>query len=75
MSDVLATIEIKLVKDSPWDFHIAILGGNDGVCGGGRTIPTALRELADKLTESAEIAAVPEIIADAIRRSQELENG
>jgi len=75
MSDVIATIEIKLVRDNPWDLYMAILGGSDGISGGGFTIPIALRDLANNLTEKAERAAMPDIIADAIERSAELEGG
>lgn len=75
MVGVLATIEIKVVLDSPHNLYMAILGGSDGICGGGLTIPIALRELADKLTERAERIAVPGIIADAIERSAELDRG
>ena len=75
MTNVIATIEIKVVLDSPHNLYMVILGGSDGICGGGLTIPAALRELADKLTVRAERIAVPGIIADAIERSAELDRG
>ena len=75
MNDVLATIEIKIVKDSPRDFYMVILGGSDGIAAGGTTIPRALNELAAKLTERAERIAVPAIIAGAVAASAKLEAG
>jgi hypothetical protein len=73
MNAIVATIEIKVVLDSPHNLYMAILGGSDGISGGGLTAPIALRDLADKLTVRAERIAVPGIIAEAIRRSAELE--
>lgn len=69
---VIATIDIKLVPDNPQDFYILILGGDDGICATGNTVPEALRMLANRLTRDAEAAAIPDIIAAAIRRSAEL---
>ena len=73
MSDVLATIEIKVISDSPRDLYQVILGGSDGISGCGRTIPAALRELAGKLTERAERIAVPAIVAGAVACSARLD--
>ena len=76
MSDELvATIEIKPVRNYPQNFYILILGGNNGIVATGSTIPAALRTLADKITEEAERAAVPKIIEDAIERSAKLNRG
>ena len=75
MSDVLATIEIKTVANSPHDFYSVLLGGRNGLCATGSTIPGALRELADKITERAERIAVPSIIAGAVAASAKLEAG
>ncbi len=73
MNDVIATIEIKTVSTTPRDFYMLILGGRNGICATGSTIPSALRALADKITHEAEIAAVPTIVADAVERSMALE--
>ena len=73
MNDVLATIEIKVVLDSPHNLYQVILGGSDGISGCGSTIPASLRELADKLTERAERIAVPAIVAGAVACSARLD--
>ncbi len=59
--------------NKPRGFYLLILGGNNGICATGDTIPRALHELADKITLEAELSAVPKILTDAVARSAELE--